>query len=1140
MSKPQTTASPLPDVALCATASAHITPSNATDMKFLANTNASDRQFGADIDHLNESLYKLNKFMRLTKDIDDMKRQQSVGRDIQRKLSLKEQWLKNTASPVPSAFSRGSSMYGSTQSVNSLASQNSHGSGAAKPAGTAPHVKQLEQHVIEFKSPAPLNPEVDDSESKFISQSKIVVPSSSAVQPTTEAELFGTVDSSTLKLHKSCVDVSDDDEAEDDDDLRYLDALELNDAEIRELTQPLRDTSAIDHYRREAQKQTDLKKALKKIELKNFADTFSHIQSQFTGPKVSTDTARDLSKFFPKKEEPAVAGAVNKTQKELKDVDLAKYFAPSPVQQRKTFGFAKDMAAKGPKRTVAASLVKTRSTEGAKENEFDMFGSQLDGAMDLRVSVKPFRVADKIVKPKTTVKVKVAKPKTAIIKKQQSNGHKMSKSCSTSTSKSEASEFDEGTFDRLFEAKPSASRTLRTRNESEASSTSSNVEHSASVQFDRMFTNDDLDSSEVEQVFEQVAKSSGIKPRPKPPANKQPAKKSSPPLKTQATNSVSLEKYFSDNSDAKNLTYHEPSPTWCKKPTPSQWEKLELRMMSAMPSSLQAQIRQLELQIAVDEPLSILEDFDFDTNMDEVVGSNATNGNCRVVKKKTSATTNKPKTIGVKKVKATPGSDDTKVVVKKAGKKKTNGVRKASENGAESKSEAASNGHFATMDEMEEKVLMELAAGPRVKQCESKPVLIDMPQEGVSSPKASQSPLYQEVQLNDVPQEGFMLSVTNSPAIPRDEVVPPKPLKPLRRKKSNSFTSRSSPEVERKESDPVIELYHISKVMNTSSSESHGSSDIGANANVEAAQEPPIKKVVFKYKPLSSVGRDIIDYPLYPKPLKVASPERAELGHIGTIVDEAVSSSDDPTASPPSAPRQVQPIKPDRNSREASPFVSRHSMMMDEPIRPTRRQRIEADATDRLLERSQAIHNRKQDFINEKLSHSNPYLRRAQENQSRESLLSTGSNEQATSSPYTITKDMSEYRRSKPLPRYNPEHTYSTPSTAYSTPSTTYSTATTTYASPRCSLTSLQRLALGKPEYTTRDYRSEDYRNPMVDRLARTYPASYTSTSTSARDPSHNLQAPKTANSSRFNIFKRSPVTSRKSRKGKKDGCIIA
>lgn len=1091
------TASSLPDVTLCTTTPTpqHITPSNATDMKFLKNNNPSDRIFTANIDHLNESLYKIDKFMRLTKDIDDIKRQQCVGQDIQRKLSLKEQWLKNTPSPAPSVFSRGSSMYGSTQSVNSLTSLNSHGSEAAKPPG---YVKPLID-VTEIKSSLPLKEEV---ESKFISQAKIVVPSSSDVKTTTEAELFGTITSSTDKLHNSSVNIANDDG--DEDDLSYLDALELNDAEIRELTQPIRETSAIDFFHKKSKEENDLKQALKKIELKNFADTFSHIQSQFVGPKVSTDTARDLSKFFPKKEEPIPTGAVNKTQKELKDVDLAKYFAPSPVQQRKTFGFDKQMASKVTRRSAANDGGKPRSTAGAKEKEFNMFDSQLDGAMDLKRSVKT--APAKHIKPKSTGKVKAVKMKPSIVKPPQTVTK--SKVSSDSNSKSEACEFDESSFDKLFGAQTSATDVMRIRNESETSSTS----------FDKMFKSEDLEPSEVDHGFEQVAQLSGIKLKPQ---KNKPTHMSPPPLKTRVFDAQSLEKFFSETSDSKNLTYHRPPPTWCKKPAATKWEDLESKMISAMPLSLQAQIRELELQIANDEPLSILEDFEFDCNshMAPVLTTMELQDNSKLAKKKTTVVLSTKSKARAKKIK--PDIDEKSSQVEEVsnkkvitGKKKTNGVRKVL---AASKNVGYSQGHYATMDELEEKVLMELSSSQPVLSPANRS-FIDMPQEGVSVPKALQSRPQQEVQLNDVPHEGFMLSVTNNENISHKIV----PIKPLRR--SISANRVATPMPERKESNPIIELYHISKVMSTSSAESHGSTESGTSGDVPAPHEPPpppVSKLVFKYKPLTSVGRDIIDYPLYPKPLKVASSERAEISHIH---DPVTNNLDQPS---------IQKTTLNRTSREASPLQDRRQLVVnDEPVRPGRRQRIEADATDRLLERSQAIHNRKQDFMNEKLSRSNPYLRRAQENQSRESLLSSGSSDLfLPAGSYTTSKDFVEYRRSEAVPRFNAEKTYSMSSTSYS--------------NPRTSHTPIKRLSFSKPEKTMCDYRTDDYRNPIVDRIARTYPTPSSSTYSKVSNVTLSPSSQSTNDSaatplSRFNIFKRSPVAARKSRNGKKDGCIIS
>lgn len=96
---------------------------NRNEMKRIENN--SDKGISAEFDKLNESLYKINSFLKLSKDIEDLKKDSLVKNDIQRKLSLKSQWLNsNHGSTIslnslpPTNLKPNQSGHGSTQSLN--------------------------------------------------------------------------------------------------------------------------------------------------------------------------------------------------------------------------------------------------------------------------------------------------------------------------------------------------------------------------------------------------------------------------------------------------------------------------------------------------------------------------------------------------------------------------------------------------------------------------------------------------------------------------------------------------------------------------------------------------------------------------------------------------------------------------------------------------------------------------------------------------------------------------------------------------------------------------------------------------------------------------------------------------------------
>lgn len=245
---------------------------NRNEMKRI--DNQLEKGFSSEFDKLNESLYKINSFLKLSKDIEEMKKDNLVKNDIQRKLSLKSQWL--------------NSSHGSTASLNSLpptSLKNISGPGSTQSLCKSETKKENDlskkrKNFANFKSQSVQNVNVVNE------------------RPVRR-----------LGKRSTCTSF---------DELNFVDKLRLSDEDVSRL-------SAEPEFE-------DTKGGLSRVdELKNRIDS----QSVSQGSSVHS-SQRDLSRFFPKKETKQITANVNKNQKELKDVDLSKYFLPSPVQGMKS------------------------------------------------------------------------------------------------------------------------------------------------------------------------------------------------------------------------------------------------------------------------------------------------------------------------------------------------------------------------------------------------------------------------------------------------------------------------------------------------------------------------------------------------------------------------------------------------------------------------------------------------------------------------------------------------------------------------------------------------------------------------------------------------------------------------------------
>lgn len=249
--------------------------------------NQADKSFSAEFDKLNESLYKINSFLKLSKEIDDMKKENLVKNDIQRKLSLKSQWL--------------NSNHGSTASLNSLPPTDLR-KGSLGNVSTQSLSKEDEEDKKREN-------DLQKKRKKFANFKSVSVQNINASADKPKRR---------YRKHSNYTSF---------DELNFIDKIKLSDEEVSQLSQ-----------------ESDFQESEPKSSKNNSGTIFSlklepnrKTESKESLSKCSLSSSqRDLSRFFPKKEEKPKPMNVNKNQKELKDVDLSKYFLPSPVQELKS------------------------------------------------------------------------------------------------------------------------------------------------------------------------------------------------------------------------------------------------------------------------------------------------------------------------------------------------------------------------------------------------------------------------------------------------------------------------------------------------------------------------------------------------------------------------------------------------------------------------------------------------------------------------------------------------------------------------------------------------------------------------------------------------------------------------------------
>lgn len=985
--------------------SLHQPPITKTEIKFIDNN--LDHQLSADIDKLNESLYKINNFIKLTKEIDELKKENLVKNDIKRKLSLKEQWLKNSQDS-------GLNNFGSTTSVN--------------------YPPTNSDRLCSTKAISASNLDLVKS-SPLMDRRKLYVAPTGSIQNLKSVQKSLSLDHSPKENPVG--------------ELSFLNNLDITDAEIEILSQEP-EFKYISPQDRLKSNNDKLAKSLKKIESKNFSDTRNHIKSQINTPKVST-TQRDLSKFFPKKEEKATTSSVNKNQKELKDVNLAKYFTPSPVQELKSLpspcltpksnqspslsprsGPSPNLTPKSglspnmPRRNsnfetknadLKQSLLRESLENKLKPNKaksFDMYNQQMDGAVDWKKPSK--RELDK-ARSVDLIEVKSKKKKDA----------------------SPPEEVDLSNFEKLIDDPVCIERL------------------SPSKEYNKLFENETLDE-ELSEMFEEFA----AKVVPKPAevkVVKRVVKKKSPPK-------VEVKEL--------NLTYSKPAPKWCKKEVVDH-NNVEAMCMAKFSDKLMLEIMQLEEQIG--EKVTNTKN---DRTIEEKVKKPTTKKVAKNVQKKVDG---HPKTV-------------TKKIIKKSDK-----IADSAKNNSSPKS--TTKPKVVKKEKSTEDILFD-------EVCASNSVMDDI---NMLERTIYSVPSVERLRTKDENSKDVKINCDNNlssissmkPLTSSVNQLPTTakiaPAKPVRRNKSMS--SSNSPDVPPRKNTllgSVTKLYQTIKNAASSSptkdeeKQSNKYSVIRSQDNVDVPDGPvrpinsstllrkenanaavssnpletimpkPSTKILFRYKPITvvrcatppSIKKQVVNQHKLPENATLTGPisngievNRHRLLERQLAVDNLNSNSIDVVSSSSvsvskydselkSAELNHRHSKPEEKVNTLDNFdqPKRYSLNYEDavschydnvgsttprhqsPIRPEKPPRKISGAserdreTDRLIERSQLIHNRKEEFMNTKLSGSNPYMKKVIDDERNDGAygFSRSRDELRTENYYSKGRDEPKYR----------------------------------------------------------------------------------------------------------------------------------
>lgn len=273
-------------------------PINRVEIKTIENN--SDRKISTNIDKLNESVYSLNKYLELSKDVNEMSKDKMVKEDIMKKLSLKDQWLKDQ-----------STGFGSNKNLSGSVSSNLD-------VGTE---KTISDTVGVDRTTPNENGNGTTAKQNLISNDFDKNIDKNLIEPICEDK--------SNELTKT--NINEDIIEGGADELNFLDQLadnnEISEEDIKRLSIELDSEERLERLLKDRAK---LKKTLQQIQQKSFSDTFNSIRSQIATPKVSTSvSSKNLNKYFPNKSlslDVDMTTRKGRRDSNPRDADLTKYF----------------------------------------------------------------------------------------------------------------------------------------------------------------------------------------------------------------------------------------------------------------------------------------------------------------------------------------------------------------------------------------------------------------------------------------------------------------------------------------------------------------------------------------------------------------------------------------------------------------------------------------------------------------------------------------------------------------------------------------------------------------------------------------------------------------------------------------------
>ncbi|KAM8704748.1 hypothetical protein ACLKA7_009238 [Drosophila subpalustris] len=492
------------------------------------------RKFSSEIEAISEKLYHLNNMVKMNKDLEVLAKENMVKSDILRKLTLKEKWLaenaaiaagKKPTTPVAVAAAPTQPKSQFDEKYEKVVSAPPTAVVEAKPKPVIdfnldelkPRKPNFEERPKEqlkrpesLKKPPPLSPKPERKSSANVSRSSSMKSNASSNSPRPRKAPLPNESKMQIENILSTLKKTQQQNSEDE-------GMEVE-MDMDDSVNP------------------QMSSKLKEIGASSFAGTMDHIKSQMVMPTVHTASV-DLSKYFPnQKQEKSNAGNINKNQKTLKDVDLARYFPSSPAPQRRAVETVAERLKKSQTEAAIVQHVEVKETplesksekESKKETEqktkpippkrqtslntFSLRDHQLDGALDLSKKKAPVKVVTTAKTPvKTASATTLAKATTAskgkikIIKKIVPKGTKAKKAAEKAAAKA-AEIQQENQLKEQSEDQPPRDEAERILDEILADGAT----RSPSSEYQKLFNNDEKSPSDLSDKIERILEDTGL------------------------------------------------------------------------------------------------------------------------------------------------------------------------------------------------------------------------------------------------------------------------------------------------------------------------------------------------------------------------------------------------------------------------------------------------------------------------------------------------------------------------------------------------------------------------------------------------------------------------------------------------------